>query len=412
MSLPSARRAFLAGAFAVSGACSSGADIPSVEIRRDVKPVKVARARAATTADGRSYPGTVRSPETARIGFRVTGTIERYPIEVGQSVEAGEVIAQMDEDQYRIAVREAEARVAGAETTLAVAERNLARVRRLYESNAATIEQLDAATRERDGARAQLRAAEEGLESARLRLGYTELRAPVDSWVVELLAEEGETVRAGTPVVVLGSRRNFEVRVEVPETAVVDLDVGHEAEVRFPRLEAEAEARVKEVGKAPASNTVLYPVVLRIPAPPPRLRVGMVATVRFAGTPASEDEPVLVPVDAVVGARSGRAHVFVVRTSSSAGGDGGVGLVARRREVGLGRVTPVGVAITRGLDEGDEVIVAGTTQLADGDRVERAAPVARLPSLKPRLDEGAEIEAGSDRGSSAVAAEETASEAP
>jgi hypothetical protein len=138
----------------------------------------------------------------------------------------------------------------------------------------------------------------------------------------------------------------------------------------------------------------------------------MVATVRFAGTPASEDEPVLVPVDAVVGARSGRAHVFVVQTSSSAGGDGGVGLVARRREVGLGRVTPVGVAITRGLDEGDEVIVAGTTQLADGDRVERAAPVARLPSLKPRLDEGAEIEAGSDRGSSAVAAEETASEAP
>lgn len=396
--------ALLVSVASLPAACSSDGGTPTVQIRRDVKPVKVARARAATTADGRSYPGTVRSPETARIGFRVTGTIERYPIEVGQSVSAGEVIAQMDEDQYRIAVREAEARVAGAETALAVADRNLARVRRLYESNAATIEQLDAATRERDGAQAELRAAEESLEGARLRLGYTELRAPVDSWVVELLAEEGETVRAGTPVVVLGSRRNFEVRVEVPETAVVSLDVGHQAEVRFPRIEARAEALVKEVGRAPASNTVLYPVVLRIPDPPPRLRVGMVATVRFAGTPASEDGPVLVPVDAVVGSRSGEPHVFVVQTSSAAGHDGGVGLVARRRDVGLGRVTPVGVAITRGIGEGDEVIVAGTDLLADGDRVRRAAPVARLPTLEPRL--------GGDPKRGAAPADASTAEAP
>jgi hypothetical protein len=218
------------------------------------------------------------------------------------------------------------------------------------------------------------------------------------------LAEEGETVRAGTPVVVLGSRRNFEVRVEVPETAVVDLDVGHQAEVRFPRLEARADAFVKEVGKAPASNTVLYPVVLRIPDPPSRLRVGMVATVRFAGTPASEDEPVLVPVDAVVGSRGGEPHVFVVQTSSAAGGDGGVALVARRRDVGLGRVTPVGVAITDGIGEGDEVIVAGTDLLADGDPVQRAAPVARLPTLEPRLD------SASKRG--AASSDESTVEAP
>lgn len=391
--------------------CSSDSGAPSVDIRREVAPVKVASARGATVGDGRSYPGTVSSPETARIGFRVDGTIERYPIEVGQAVRAGEVIAQMDEDQYRIAVREAEARVAGAETTLAVAQRNLARVRRLYESNAATIERLDAATQERDGAQADLRAARESLESARLRLGYTELRAPVDSWVVELLAEEGETLRAGTPVVVLGSRRNFEVRVEVPETAVIDLRVGHEAEVRFPRLDARAPARVKELGQAPASNTVLYPVVLRIPDPPPRLRVGMVATVRFRGTPASADEPVMIPVDAVVGSRDGNAYVFVVETASASRNDAGADAVARRRSVELGRVTPSGVEVTRGISEGEEVIVAGTALLKDGERVERAKPVARLPPLEPHLGANRRMRTSADRGAASADGDGT-SEAP
>jgi len=377
------RASRLLGTALVAG-CSAEPPDPRVEIDHVVKPVKVEAARPATAADGRSYPGITRAPETSRVGFRVAGTIEQYPIEVGQSVSAGEVLAEMDDAEFRIRVREAEARVAGARTALAVAERNLARIRRLFESNAATLEQLDTATRNRDGAKADLEAAQESLEAARLRLGYTKLQAPVDSWVVELLAEEGETVQAGTPVVVLGSRREMEVRVEVPETAVVDLAAGREALVRFPRLDARAKGLVSEVARAPESGTVLYPVVLRIPSPPERLRVGMVATVRFPGAPASEDEPVMVPLDAIVGNREGRARVFVVETSTGAEGR----TVARERSVRVGAVTPAGVAITSGLDEGDRVVVAGAHRLTDGERVRPASPVARLPGLTPRLEDG------------------------
>lgn len=368
---------------AISAGCTESSS-PQVSLDRTERPVKVARARALSASDGRSYPGMVRAPETARVAFRVAGTIERYPIEVGQSVRAGEVIAQMDDAEYAIRVRESEAAVAGAETALAVAERNLARTRRLFESNVSTLEQLDAAIQRRDGAKAELAAAREGLDAARLRLSYTRLEAPVDSWVVELLAEEGETVAAGTPVVVLGSRASFEVRVEVPETAVVDLGVGTRARVHFPRMAESAVAGVKEVARAPASGTVLYPVVLSIAEPPDRLRVGMVASVRFPGAPASVDAPVVVPVDAIVGRRSGDADVFVVSTSTQT--DGGAVTVARRRSVSLGEVTPAGVAVTGGLEEGETVVVAGTDRLEDGARVKYAAPVARLPELAPQLE--------------------------
>lgn len=365
--------------------CASEAPEPAIDLSGAERPVKVARARAPSSADGRSYPGTTRAPETARVGFRVTGTIERFPIEVGQVVSQGEVIAKMDDAEYRIRVREAEARVAGAETALAVAERNAARMRRLYESNAATIEQLDAATERRDGAKAELEAAQESLRAARLRLGYTRLQAPVDSWVVEQLAEEGETVSAGQPVVILGSRHQIEVRVDVPETTVVDLSVGSEAEVKLPRLDVRVTGVVTEVARAPESGTVLYPVVLRVPDPTKSIRVGMVATVRFRGTPATPEQPVLVPIDAVVGRRDGTARIFVVKTTT--GTDGGTVSVARRARVRLGAVTPAGVAVTGGIAEGDRVIVAGAGLVRDGEAVRVAAPVARLPPLVPRVGE-------------------------
>jgi multidrug efflux system membrane fusion protein len=361
---------------------SSPLDLP---LQRTERPVEIARARAVRADDSRSYPGTVRAPETARVAFRVPGTIVRYPVEVGQSVRAGEVLARMDDAEYEIEVRESEAAVAGARTALAVAERNLARTRRLFESDVATLEQLDAAVQRRDGAQAELAAARERLDAARLRRSYTRLEAPVNSWVVELLAEEGETVGAGTPVVVLGSRASFEIGVEVPETSVVNLDVGHPVRVTFPRIDAAARGRVKEVARAPASGTVLYPVVLTVVEPPDQLRVGMTATARFEGTPASLDAPVSVPLDAVVGRRTGEPEVFVVETSTN--GDAGAVRVARRRAVALDAVTPGGVAVTRGLAEGEAVVVAGTDLLEDGDRVTTAAPIARLPELSPRIED-------------------------
>lgn len=162
--------AFLAGCDARSQAAEHTPAPPEVE---------VAEVVADEVTLWNRFTGRVAAPETVALRPRVSGYIDRVAFEEGEMVEQGQVLFVIDPRPYRARLRAAEAELSHARSQLALATSEAARARQLMESRAISREEFDQRSAAQLSARAALEAAEATLESARLDLEYTEVRAPV-----------------------------------------------------------------------------------------------------------------------------------------------------------------------------------------------------------------------------------------
>lgn len=300
-------------------------------------------------------PGVTRSASRAALSFTVPARVASRPVEVGDAVKAGQVLARLDPGEYALASRSAGAALAELEVRLAQARRDEARVEQLAAARAATDEELEKAR----AATATLAAAHEAA-SARVAdtqrlLSETTLRAPFDGTVTAVKVEPGEWASAGSTVVEVSGRGAVEVRLEVPEALRSRITVDSPVRVELPMSGRSVAGRVASVADA-AGNAGLFPVLVRLEAAE-GIVAGLAAEVVVPLANAAERT---VPLAAVLDSGSSRPAVFVV-----------TGGTARRVAVRPGRVLGDRLAVEAdGLAVGDAVAVLGHTALADGDRVE------------------------------------------
>lgn len=343
------------------------------------RPVRYATAEPVPQLHHRHYVGVTEATTTANVAFRVQGTIDRLPVKAGDRVEPGQQLGQLDAEDYRIAVQQAQANLAARRSRTANAQDNLRRAQELYAARAVPENQVDDLRAQLEQARAQEQAAREQLQAAQLNLDYTTLQAPGACRVMDRLADRGETVSPGQPVLRLDCGDGYELRVQMPGRDVAAIALGDTSRAQLAALREEINGTISQIVAPGPDEAPVHTVRILLQSTNEALRPGLTGTARFAveRPPASA---VQVPAGAIGEDRAGH-FTFVLQPEQSAATDAAQAerqATVRRQAVTVGELTPTGVQITDGLRPGDRVVTAGLARLRDGEEVRVLAPAGPL----------------------------------
>jgi HlyD family secretion protein len=346
---------------------------------------------------------------TVLVGSQISGTIDKLFADFNTKVQAGQVVAQLNQDKFKAAVDQARANLLAAESNLAKAkvsvvdaQRTLQRNRELRKRDLMAQSELDAAQTAYDAALAQLEVnkaqtaqAQAALNQAMVDLNNTVIRSPVDGIVISRNVDVGQTVAASLQAPTLFTIANDLAKMEV-HTNVDEADVGNVSEGQEVTFTVDAfparrfRGRVHQVRNAPTvvQNVVTYDAVVRIDNKELLLKPGMTANVQFL---VNRKEDVLTipnmamrfkPPDQkneaqeLLRQEQSRAAptVGARRTSRSPGGGGG-GRGGRRITIyvlSAGKAEPVEVQL--GITDGSK------TEVRDGELREKDAVIIGMAS--------------------------------
>ncbi|MGZ5182827.1 MAG: efflux RND transporter periplasmic adaptor subunit, partial [Ramlibacter sp.] len=272
MSTPShGRRAALSLSLAVVAAALLVACSKPQPAAEPVRSVKVLTVGVGTFQSGREFSGEVRPRIESRLGFRVPGKIVRRQAEVGQRVKAGDVLAQIDPQDLRLAADAARAQVAAAQTNRDLAAADVKRYRTLKDQNFISGADLERRETTLQAAQAQLEQAQAQLSAQSNQARYASLVADVSGVVTAIEAEPGQVVTAGAPVVRIAQDGPRDVVFSVPEDKVAAIRPGTPVAVRLWSGGAPFDGKVREVGASadPVTRTFTVKVGLDREDQPP-----------------------------------------------------------------------------------------------------------------------------------------------
>lgn len=282
----------------VSGCSSEAATSPPP---RPVLVMTVPGGAAAAVGE-RSVPGVVVARYATDIGFQVGGRVGQRLVEVGQTVRKGQVLLQLDDSDYALALaaRKVEAEQASADEQ---------RLKRLVGEGAVSV-----ADTERQRARAEAARAQYELAGNQAR--YATLVAPYDGVVTELRAEAGQVVAAGQPVVSMVRPGEVEIAADIPEALVAELSRRPARAEVWGAEGARYRLRLRELSPAASQPLRTYRARFALtdltPAARARLRLGMTAQVLLSAGPAgASPAAVTLPATALV-KTSAAAAVWVL----------------------------------------------------------------------------------------------------
>ncbi len=302
------------------------------------------------------FSGIVRAAQRATLTFQVSGTLKERPVELGQTVKPGDVLARLYNPALEPARDSAAARLEELRTQFEQAQREWERSSRLHQRGVVSEQTLVQIAARRDSLRASMATAEASLAEATRLLEESVLKAPFAGQVEALLVERDEFVGAGQPVMRLSSPLGREVEVRVPAHLLGHVRIGQELPVWLvqDRNREPATGTVVEIAQGSSIRGELHPVLVSLP--PNSLSSGEPVEVGIAP---ERESAITVPLLAVVRDSTGTS-VFRVQDQ-----------VAQRVPVQVDRVIGERVMVHPGaLSPGDQVVYAGMTRLVDGDTVE------------------------------------------
>ncbi|WP_431130900.1 efflux RND transporter periplasmic adaptor subunit [Variovorax paradoxus] len=233
------------------------------------EPVRAVKLVTVGTSDFDAQPefsAEVRARVESRLGFRVAGKITKRQAELGQHVQAGQVLAQLDPQDYRLAAEAARAQLAAAQTNRDLAAADLKRYRELREQNFISGAELERRESTWKAAQAQLEQAQAQLSSQGNQASYTTLVADVAGIITAIEAEPGQVVQAGTPVVRIAQDGARDVVFAVPEDRAALIKPGSPVTVRGWSGGTELQGQVREVAASADAVTRTYSVKVAIDA--------------------------------------------------------------------------------------------------------------------------------------------------
>lgn len=298
-----------------------------------------------TTVQTRSMPsleevvGTVRAKLRATIEAKASGRIVELPVVLGQAVKAGDLLARLDAPEIK-------ARLDQAEAGVQQAERDWKRVSSLYNQQAATRADYDAA-------QSRLEQSKAAVNEARALLDYIEVKAPFNGVVTRKAADVGDLAAPGKPLVELEDPSHLQMEADVPEAIAGTIKPGAKMAIRAGVPAGELTGTVAEIAPTadPLSRTFRVKLDLQ------NDRGFMSGQFARLAVPVGETTSMRVPASAVV-QRGQMEIVFAVENQH-----------ARLHLVKTGRQLKEEIEILSGLDSGDSVVIDNASQLVDGQPV-------------------------------------------
>ena len=364
----------LLAALGTLSACSKPA--PPEEPLRAVKVMTVGEDAQHSTVQ---YAGEVLARVESRLGFRVAGKIMRRTVELGQRVKAGQVLAQLDPQDYKLSVDAARAQVAAAATNRELAAADFKRYKELRDQNFISSSELERHDTTLKAAQAQWDQAQAQLSGQGNQVAYTTLVADVSGVVTSVDAEAGQVVAAGTSVIRIAQDGARDVLFAVPEDKVQALHLGSRAEVTLWASHTTLPATVRELAASADPVTRTYAVKLGLDAKD-ALPLGSTVSVTVAALGHGGLAVMKLPTNAFF--RDGsKSAVWVLDTRSM-----------------TVQLTPVEIATA----DGNEVVVS--SGIAPGMQVVSAGVHVLQPGQKVTLYQAKRVDAGAVPASVAAAA--------
>jgi RND family efflux transporter MFP subunit len=357
---PRRRAAYAAGSLGlplavglVFAACQRQAEATPPEVR----PVRTVTVAKRDVGEVITYTGRIEAEAETRLAFRIGGRMIERSVNVGDQVEAGQVLARLEPHNELNTLRSAQAAVTAAKAQYSEAQQNYERQRFLLARDVASRAQYERAQQTRDTAGAQLDSARAQQKVAEDQVGDTELKADAGGVVIATAAEPGEVVRAGQLIIRVAPKGGRDAVFDVPGQMLRSAPREASVEVRLtddPNVTTVG--RVREVSPQADPVTRTFEVKVGLTDPPAAMRLGMTVT---GSVQLDASQTIEVPASALTESDR-RPALWVVDPAS---------LTVALRNVDMLRHNPATVAIANGLEAGEIVVTAGVQALHPGQKV-------------------------------------------
>ncbi|MES2362265.1 MAG: efflux RND transporter periplasmic adaptor subunit [Pseudomonadota bacterium] len=352
---------------------------PAAPPEEPVRAVKVLTVGSNAFSSGYEFAGEVRAQVESRLGFRVAGKIIKRQAELGQRVKAGQVLAQLDPQDYKLAADAARAQSRAAETNRDLAAADFKRYKELKDQNFISSAELERRETTLKAAQAQFEQAQSQLAVQGNQASYASLVADVAGVVTAIEADPGQVVAAGTPVVRIAADGLRDVVFSVPEDKLALFRPGLPVKVRGWNQDTQLAAKVREVGASADPITRTYPVKVSLEVrdtTPPLGATVYVLPQGLGGAGAQGLQVIKLPTSAL--RQEGQASAVWVLDKAS--------MTVRSQTVQIATADGNDAVIAAGLQPGMLVVSAGVHVLSPGQKVsiyqEKAGPAPVKPAQK------------------------------
>ena len=320
------------------------------------------------------YVGRIRAQQFVEIRARVEGYLERMLFTEGTYIKKGQTLFVIDPKLYRARVNKAKAQLNKAKAQALKAQRDLERIRPLYEQNAASQLDLDNAIASYESAAADVVVCEADLTQAEMTLGYTTVQSPVSGYISERNVDIGTLVGPSGKSLLATVVKSDTVRVDFSMTALDylrskarNVNLGHRDTAR--KWDPYITVTLADGSEYPYRGLVdfadpqvdpqtgTFSVRAEMSNPDHILLPGQFTKVRLLLD--VREDAVVVPSKAVV-IEKGGAYIFVVRPDS----------IVEKRFIETGPEIGQNIVVERGLVSGEDIVVEGYHKLQHGMKVE------------------------------------------
>lgn len=333
----------------------------TAEVIRPVRAIKLADVEGFAS---HSFPGRAAATQEINAAFRISGQLIQRPIQIGQEIKKGELIAALDPSTFQAEVDRLTAEVSSSEATLERAVLELNRQTKLLEGGWVTQARVDTVQATESSSRASVLASKAALQRARLDLSFTTLTAPFDGVVVETFVENFQEVAAKQPIARIVDTSQIDFWIAIPENLISLAPYVRDIEVEFDAFPGQPlPAQIKEIKNEASETTRAFDVNLLMDQPDTFTVLPGMAGKASKGAvdlpDSAQSGGIEVPLGAIHNPGGDENYVWVIDEAS---------MKVARRKIEVVEITDRGMRI-QGARAGEWVASAGVDYLREGQRV-------------------------------------------
>ncbi|MEZ4825690.1 MAG: efflux RND transporter periplasmic adaptor subunit [Bacteroidia bacterium] len=316
------------------------------ELKKEVRKVTVS-TQIINVSDFQhfvSVQGQVEANKNILVSPQTGGRIVKVYVQEGQSVQAGTLLAQLDDAIMRSGIQE-------METSLDLANIMFEKQKNLWDQQIGTEVQYLTAKNQKESLEKRLATMKEQLE-------LSKIKSPISGTVDEIMPKVGETVSPGFPAFRIINPSDLSLKAQISESYIPYIRKGDQVKVTFPALDKSIDARVTVVGQFIDPNDRTFPVEVKLPANP-MLKANMFGELSINDR--TQKSAVTIPVS-VIQQSEESDFVFVANEQEGK-------WIATRTNIKTGLSYNGAVEVTEGLTAGQNLIVAGYKNLSDGQEI-------------------------------------------
>ena len=324
-----------------------------------IRPVKIQEINSSQNENFNiDFPAQISPTQKTILAFKYAGKIKNINFESGDFVKKGQVIATIDDSDYKVNLEAISKKYEAANAVVQNAEAQFSRAEKLYKGGAMPKKDYDNALMQKNVAISTLKEASAGLENVRNILNDTKIIAPYDGYIDKKIVEAGTVIPEGGPVISFISNEITDISVNASLKDLENIKNASNIIFKDNLSEKVYPLKIKSIAQNPDSINLTYPVTFTFSnlSKDEKFLSGQTGTVTIS-VKNNGNQEILIPLDALFEDNGSNVYLF----------KNGIA-VKTAVEIGELRETDK-ISIVKGLKSGDKVIVAGVSKLADGEKV-------------------------------------------